>query len=114
MEALKMQDGEIIFGKKVDGLEEFIQRWINTLKIDASECFYNERLGISKSILFGEKSNRYKLEYLKNKTLELYRDELEDLYYKVLSENNRILRANFYFLHKIYKEFEKEVEISAN
>lgn len=114
MEAIKMIEGEIIFHERVKGLDEFLQRWVNTLKIDSSECFYNERLGLSKLILDSERSNEYKLEYIKNKTLDLYRDELDNLYYKIISQNNRTLKANFYFTHKIYKEFEKGVDIVDN
>lgn len=109
-----MLDGELQFGERVNDLEEFVQHWVNTLKIDATECFYNEHLGLDKRLIDNQKSNIYKLEHIKNKTLELYGDELNDLYYQIISEDNRILKAEFYFSHKKYKEFKKGVEISDN
>lgn len=114
MEAIKMLDGELIFSERVNDLEEFLQRWVNTLKIDAHECFYNELLGLDKRLIDNQRSNICKLEHIKAKTLALYGDELEDLYYKIISEKERTLKAEFYFRHKKYKEFRKEVGISDN
>ncbi|MFR4519085.1 MAG: hypothetical protein ACLUBL_02675 [Fusobacterium sp.] len=114
MESIKMIDGDLVFDERVKDLDEFLQRWINTLKVDSTECFYNERLGLSKSILFDQNNNVYKLEHIKKKSLELFGNELENLYYKIISENNRTLEANFYFTHKKFKEFMKGVEIVDN
>ena len=41
MKSLRMKDGDIQFGEKVTGMEEFLQRWINSLKIYSNECYYN-------------------------------------------------------------------------
>ena len=45
MKALKMNEGEIIFGY-VTEIDEFWQRVVNSLKIYNIECFYNESLGL--------------------------------------------------------------------
>ena len=37
MKSLKMKDGDIQLGEKVTGMEEFLQRWMNSLKIYSNE-----------------------------------------------------------------------------
>lgn len=46
MIAVKMEDGEWKFGI-VEGIDEFWQRVVNSLKIYDTECFYNEKLGLN-------------------------------------------------------------------
>lgn len=111
MKALKMENGDIHFDKKVDGLDEFLQRWINSLLVYSNECYYNENLGLNINIIDNINDSKYKLEHIKQKTLEWYSDELDDLYYELISEKERTIKAIFYFNHKRYKEIQKEIEL---
>ena len=49
------------------------------------------------------------MEHIKEKTLSWYGKELEDLYYEIISEKNRVITAVFYFQHKKYKNIQQEV-----
>lgn len=109
MKSLKMKDGDIQFAGKVTGIEEFLQRWINSLKIYSIECYYNENLGLNINVINGIDDAKYKMEHIKEKTLSWYGDELEDLYYEIVSEKDRIIKAIFYFQHKKYKTIQQEV-----
>lgn len=45
MKSIKIEDGNLEF-MYVDGIDEFWQRVVNSLKIYNTECFYNENLGL--------------------------------------------------------------------
>lgn len=109
MKSLRMKDGDIQFGEKVTGMEEFLQRWINSLKIYSNECYYNENLGLNITVINGIDDAKYKMEHIKEKTLSWYGKELEDLYYEIISEKNRVITAVFYFQHKKYKNIQQGV-----
>ena len=109
MKSLKMKDGDIQLEEKVTGMEEFLQRWINSLKIYSNECYYNENLGLNINIIDGIDDAKYKMEHIKERTFLWYGSELDDLYYEIVSEKNRIIKAIFYFQHKKYKTIQQEV-----
>lgn len=109
MKSLKMKDGDIQFGEKAIEMNEFLQRWVNSLKIYSNECYYNENLGLNINIINGIDDTKYKMEHIKEKTLSWYGEELEDLYYEIISEKNRVITAVFYFQHKKYKDIQQEV-----
>ena len=64
MKSLRMKDGDIQFGEKVTGMEEFLQRWINSLKIYSNECYYNENLGLNITVINGIVDAKYILEHI--------------------------------------------------
>ena len=109
MKSLKMSDGDIQFGKEVTGIDEFLQRWVNSLKIYSSECYYNENLGLNINIINGIDDAKYKIEHIKEKTLSWFGSELDDLYYEIVSEKDRVIKAIFYFKHKEYNAIQQEV-----
>ena len=88
-------------------MEEFLQRWINSLKIYSNECYYNENLGLNITDINGIDDAKYKMEHIKEKTLSWYGKELEDLYYEIISEKNRVITAVFYFHLFPYNFFAK-------
>ena len=109
MKSLKMKDGDIQLGGLVIGIDEFLQRWINSLKVYGIECYYNENLGLNITVINGIDDAKYKMEHIKEKTLSWYGKELEELYYEIISEKNRVITAVFYFQHKKYKNIQQEV-----
>lgn len=109
MKSLKMKDGDIQLGGLVIGIDEFLQRWINSLKVYGIECYYNENLGLDINVIDGIEDAKYKLEHIKKQTLAWYGEELDELYYEIISEDNRTIKAVFYFQHKKYKKIEQEV-----
>lgn len=109
MKSLKMSDGDIQFGKEVTGIDEFLQRWVNSLKIYSSECYYNENLGLNINIINGIDDAKYKIEHIKEKTLSWFGSELDDLYYEIVSEKDRVIKAIFYFKHEKYNAIQQEV-----
>lgn len=111
MIGIKFLDGDIIFNEKVEGIEEFIQRWINSLKTYSNECYYNENLGLDINIIDGVDNAKFKLEHIKTKTLLWYGEELQELYYDILSQKKRNIKAIFYFKHKIYGNFKEELNL---
>ena len=111
MTSLKTNDGELQFNERVSGVEEFIQRVENTIKIFRIECYYNENLGLDIKVLNGVDDAKYKLEHIKEKLIQLFSDELNELTYELISEKNRVITAKFYFIHKKYNKFDKGVEL---
>lgn len=112
MTSLKMVEGELQFdGSVVAGIEEFLQRLVNSLKIYNIECYYNENLGLDIRILNEIDEPEYKLQHIKEKVLSWYGEELNNFTYKLISTTNRTIKAIFYFEHKKYNSFEKEVLI---
>jgi|GEM_PF-583724 len=111
MIGIKTIDGDIIFGERVEGLDEFVQRVVNSLSIYSDETFYDEKLGLDINVIDNQKYAVYKMEHIRDKLMNWYRAELEDLQYNIISEEERIIKANFYFKHKKYGEFNKEVTI---
>ena len=111
MIGLKMLDGELQFNEKVEGVDEFIQRVVNTIKIFAIECYYNENLGLDIRVINGVDDAKYKLEHIKEKLFQLFNDELDELTYELISEKNRVITAKFYFTHKKYNKFDEGVEL---
>ena len=63
MKALKMNEGDIVFGY-VTEIDEFWQRAVNSLKIYNIECFYNESLGLDIKMIDEQKVSIYKLEHI--------------------------------------------------
>lgn len=111
MIGIKFLDGEIILNERVKGIDEFLQRWVNSLKIYSNECYYNENLGLDINIIDGIDNAKFKLEHIKARTLAWYGEELIDLYYKIISEEERMIKAIICFKHKKYGNFEKELEL---
>lgn len=111
MKALKMENGELDF-KIISGVEEFWQRVKNSLKIYANECFYNENLGIDLIIINEQDIAEYKLEHICSKLKEWYKNEILGIDYKIISEDERILKAKILIKHKEYSKIEKEVVIN--
>lgn len=112
MNSLKMTDGEIDFNGLTTGIDEFLQRLVNSLKVYNTECYYNQNLGIDITILNEIEEPNYKLQHIKEKVLSWYGDELNNFTYKLVSTSNRTIKAIFYFEHKKYKNFKKEVLIN--
>lgn len=111
MKALKMNEGEIIFGY-VTEIDEFWQRVVNSLKIYNIECFYNESLALDIKMIDEQKISIYKLEHITSKLKEWYKDEIESIEYEIISEKERTLKAILKITHKEYSKLEKEVIIS--
>ncbi len=111
MKSINLTNGNLKF-ECITGVEEFWQRVINSLKIYSSECFYNENLGLDIKILFEQKYSEYKLEHIKDKLKEWYKNEIENISYEIISEEERTLKAKLYITHKKYSNIEREVLIS--
>lgn len=111
MKSINLIDGNLKF-ECVSGVDEFWQRVINSLKIYSTECFYNQNLGLDIKMIYDQKYSQYKLEHIKSKLKEWYRNEIENISYEIISEEERILKAKLYITHKKYSNIEREVLIN--
>lgn len=111
MKSIKIEDGNLEF-MCIDGIEEFWQRVVNSLKIYNTECFYNENLGLDIRLINEQKVSEYKLEHIVNKLREWYKSEIESIDYEIISEEERTLKAKIYITHKEYSKIEREVNIN--
>lgn len=82
---------------------------IQMQKVEIHRGQNNENLGLNITVINGIDDAKYKMEHIKEKTLSWYGKELEDLYYEIISEKNRVITAVFYFQHKKYKNIQQEV-----
>lgn len=109
MKELIFEDGDLQF-RTDDTIEGFENKIVNSLLIFGVETFWNGQVGLNFDVISSNQTE-YKLEHIKAKLLEWYKDEIDTLRYKEIKIVDKVVKATLEYKHKTFGEIKQEVSI---
>lgn len=109
MKELIFENGDMTFNidETITGFEDKI---MNALQIFGVETFWDNGKGLNFNVISSNQTS-YKLEHIRAKLLEWYKDELDELVYSDVKIVGKVVKARLRFKHKTLGEEEEEILI---
>lgn len=107
MKELMFKDGDLTFLVD-DTVHGFDNKLANALEIYGVETFFDTTKGINFDVI-SSNQGVYKLQHMRNKLWEWYKNELEFLELRDIHISNKVAKATLYYKHKTLGENSKEV-----
>lgn len=109
MKELIFNDGNLDYVTS-DSIEGFENKVTNALLIFGVETFYNTNLGLKFDIISSNQTE-YKLEHIKNKLLEWFKNEIKTLEYTDIKIVGKVVKATLSYDHKTLGKNTQEVSL---
>lgn len=109
MKELMFDDGNLSF-QTDDTILGFENKLVNALQIYGVETFYDINKGLNFDVISSNQTN-YKIQHIKAKILEWFKDELESLEIKEVKIVGKVAKVKMTYSHKTLGKNESEVVI---
>lgn len=109
MKELIFDNGNMSFTTD-DTITGFENKLVNSLQIFGVEIFWDNGKGLNFNIIASNQT-WYKLEHIRAKLLEWYKEELEELVYTDVKVVGKVVKAKLRYKHKVFGNNESEVNL---